>query len=141
MKNIEFALVKIQTVQFAVTPEVLKPKLKVRFSYGLTFNSIKEKHLIVCTFKSKFLQKETPFIQLEISCGFQLSPESWKELSTETKISIPKGFAEHLAVLTVGTSRGILHSKTESTDFNKFIMPTLDVRKLIKEDISFEFKK
>lgn len=142
MRNIEFALVKIQTTQFAVNPEVYKPKLRIQFSYGLNFNFIKDQQLVVCSLKSMFLQKEVPFLQLEVTCGFQLSPKAWKDLFNHegTDITIPKDFAEHLGVISVGTSRGVLHSKTENTDFNKFVLPMIDVRTLIKEDISFKFK-
>ncbi len=54
---------------------------------------------------------------------------------------VPKGLLCHLAMLTVGTSRGILHAKTEGTCFNKYVLPTINVTEIIKEDASFDFNK
>jgi hypothetical protein len=41
-------------------------------------------------------------------------------------------------MLTTGTSRGVLFAKTEATQFSKFIVPTLNVTEMIKEDASFD---
>jgi hypothetical protein len=40
-------------------------------------------------------------------------------------------------MLTIGTSRGILHAKTEGTEFNKFILPTINVNQLVEKDAEF----
>ena len=46
-------------------------------------------------------------------------------------------------MLTIGTTRGVLHSKTENTPFNSFLLPTLNVNELVKKDVVFkvEFDK
>lgn len=61
--------------------------------------------------------------------------------SVTNTLVIPKGFLRHLAMLTVGTSRGILHAKTEGTCFNKYVLPTINVTLIIKEDATFNFNK
>ena len=73
-------------------------------------------------------------------CLFQISPDSRSELLQETgkKIVMPNGFINHLTTLTVGTTRGILHSKTENTPFNRFFIPTINVTKQIKGDVEIE---
>lgn len=59
-------------------------------------------------------------------------------LEAESKtLTVPKGFLCHLAMLTVGTSRGILHAKTEGTCFNKYVLPVINVTEIIKGDASF----
>ena len=35
--------------------------------------------------------------------------------------------------MTIGTTRGILHAKTEGTCFNKYVLPTINVTEIIKE--------
>ncbi len=47
-------------------------------------------------------------------------------------ITIPKNLQEFLAVQTVGTSRGILFSKTEKTPFSQLILPPVNVAEMIK---------
>jgi len=51
---------------------------------------------------------------------------------------IPKGFLTHLTVLTIGTARGVLHTKLEKTGFEKYLLPTLNISDLIKEDMTFD---
>ena len=50
---------------------------------------------------------------------------------------LPSGFVCHLAMLAIGTARGVLHAKTENTLFNKYLIPTINVAELIKDDIIF----
>jgi hypothetical protein len=56
----------------------------------------------------------------------------------EGKITFPQNFVCHMAMLTVGTSRGILHSKTENTIFNSYILPTTNVKEIISSDVWFD---
>lgn len=41
-------------------------------------------------------------------------------------------------MLTIGTARGVLHSKTENTTFNQFLLPTLNVNELVQKDVIFK---
>ena len=52
-------------------------------------------------------------------------------------LNVPHGFPGHLAMLTGGTTRGILHAKTEGTCYNQYVLPTINVTEIIKEDASF----
>lgn len=48
---------------------------------------------------------------------------------------VTQGLATHFAVLTVGSARGILHAKTEGTIYNQYLLPTIDIKEMIQEDI------
>ncbi len=48
---------------------------------------------------------------------------------------MPKNFAQHIGVITVGTARGILHTKTEGTILNSLIIPSINVLELVPNDI------
>lgn len=142
MNSIQIALAKIVTKNFETTPDIFKPKTSINLNFGLTYNFEKEQRLVGCTFKVNFTQKETIFLVLEVAAIFQIEENSWNELLKENgkKIILPKPFAEHLGVLAIGTSRGVLHCKTENTEFNQFVLPTIDVKKIIEKDIEFTFK-
>ena len=137
MDNIHFALAKIATKQYASIPEAYKPKSPIKLNLGLSYNFEKDKRLVGCTFKVNFTQKEATFLILEVAAIFQIEENSWNKLLKEDggKIILPKPFVEHLAVLVVGTSRGILHCKTEDGEFNHLVLPMIDVRKLIEKDV------
>ena len=75
------------------------------------------------------------------NCNFIVENNSWEKLKTEeNKIKLPKGFLSHLATISMGTTRGILHTKTENTIFNHFTLPLINVKEMIQEDQPFEIE-
>jgi hypothetical protein len=140
-KIIGFTLKQILTHQFAIIDDVFKTDEKVNFAFELNFATNAEERMLRVGTRMRFEQKQIPFLLLESSCSFQIKEEDWKALFVENecnKIILPKDFAIHLTMLSVGTARGILHAKTENTDFNKYFVPTIDLTKLIKEDAILE---
>ncbi|MFV1977501.1 MAG: hypothetical protein ACC651_17300, partial [Candidatus Scalindua sp.] len=73
----------------------------------------------------------------QVSCHFEISPESWSSFLNEEKIIFPKNFLTHLTLLSIGIARGVLHSKTDGTEFNKYILPTLNISQMLNEDVEF----
>lgn len=65
--------------------------------------------------------------------------DSWNSFEDvkNSELTIPKNFISHLVMLSIGSTRGVLHAKTENTMFNKFLLPTINVNELIKEDMKF----
>ena len=57
------------------------------------------------------------------------------------KLTVPKKLLQPITMLTVGTSRGILHAKTENTPFNQFHIPLINIEELIKEDKVLELNE
>lgn len=139
-KNINFRLLNIVTEQFATfevenIPDANELKSELQFSIN------PEKRIIGCKMNFQFLHNQQPFILLTVVCNFDIEENSWKEnIVNKNKVILPKHLLEHLCVLTVGTSRGVLHAKTENTTFNKFIIPTLNISNLVEKDVVFEIK-
>src|SRR5690606_41088639 len=86
----------------------------------------------------ELVQGKKVFLKIQVSCHFKLEESSWQSFIQNNKLIVPKGFLAHLAMITTGTSRGVLFAKTEGTQFSKFIIPTLNVEEMIKEDVSFD---
>ena len=81
-------------------------------------------------------RRSVPFIIVEIGNHFQIEEIAWNSFCQDAeKIVIPKEFATHLLVLTIGTLRGVLHSKTENTEYNNFVLPTINVTEMINSDV------
>jgi hypothetical protein len=70
-----------------------------------------------------------------------MEEDAWNELldAQGNKIVIPEGFASHMAVITVGTIRGILYEKVKDTLFKEYIIPPINLTELIQEDVVIEF--
>ncbi len=136
LTTLHFSLHKITTEQFAVIDDVNLSgniKLSTRIHFG--FND--KRKMVACFSKFIFEADNKPFIIIEASCHFKIEDDSWNELLLPEKdnfLKMPKVFLRHFAMLTVGTTRGILHAKTENTDFNKFVIPTVNISTIILED-------
>jgi len=141
--NIQFALVKITTEQFAILGELPKndEKVKMNFHHRFAFNS--DKHLIGVFVKFDFIYDNKVFLTLESACHFKIDNKDWQKLTDgeSNHLNLPKGFATHLLVLAVGTARGILHAKTSQTDFNRYFIPLLNISGMIKRDVIFKLLK
>lgn len=133
---IKFKLVKIKTDEFAIiqAKENEEKEFQVDVSFGFKLNP--GNRIISIIGEINFERSENPFIKLTISCNFQIEEESWKKgFEVENGYRISKGFATHLAIIVVGTARGVLHAKLEDTLFNHYFLPTIDLSGTFKEDI------
>jgi hypothetical protein len=143
IKNISFSLSRISTEQFAIIEDAYKENSAIRIGTNLRYASDEEKKIIAVFSLFVFESNEKPFLIIEAGCHFKIKEESWEEMhnTDNNTLTVPKGFITHMSVLSIGTTRGILHAKTEDTSFSNFVIPTVNVTELIKEDAIFQFKK
>jgi hypothetical protein len=139
MKNdelaLQFRIAEIDTLQFAILEENYDESEEVGLGTSLNFGLDEENQVIGVDVKFQFMQDEKAFLLITVQCGFVIEKKAFESFVGEKKITIPEGFASHLAVITVGTARGALHEKTNNTPFNDFIIPTINLTALIKEDV------
>ena len=137
INTVGFKLHRIITEQFAIIKEFYdNSNEEVGLSINLQFGLDKENHLIASSVQIQFMQNSKPFLVAQVANQFEVEEQAWKKLiKSDDKLIIPKGFATHLIVLTIGTLRGVLHAKTENTEFNKFVLPTINVMDLVKDDV------
>lgn len=145
MSTVGFALIKINTEQFATVEKEIdaEAELQIQLTAGVSFGIDRENQQLACFLKVQYEFDNTPIIILKMNCEFAISPDSWKEFLEvkKDKIIFPVGFLQHLAVITVGTARGVLHTKTEDSDYNRFSLPTLNVTELVTKDEAFPLEK
>lgn len=135
-----FKLVRINTEEFAIIEEAFDKKQSSGLSTHVQFGYNIDKKAIAVICKFQFQQKNKPFLIIAAQCIFEMEAKAWENLADNElkKITIPVGFASHLAMITVGSIRGILHEKTQNTEFNRFILPPVDLTSIIKDDIVLE---
>ena len=136
--DLGFAFLNIKTSQFAVIEEAYRKTGELAIQADNKYGVSIEKRQIVVKLHFRFYKTESPFISIEVACYFEIDKKGWKQLVNENgDVLLPKNLLSHLTVLTVGTTRGILHSKTEGTKYNKYILPTINVNQLVEEDVLF----
>ena len=140
---IGFKLEGIQTLQYANFPKNLEIGKEADIDTNINFHVTPEHHIVSVSCRLEFLQKKNVFLMLEIGCHFSIAPDTWVNLLDKKKneVRLPKGFATHLAVLTVGTARGVLHAETENTPMNNYPLPTLNLTKMITKDAVIPLEK
>jgi hypothetical protein len=141
VKEVSFALAKITTEQFAIIESNFTEKGNIQLQANIRFGADDQKKLAAVFTNFTFQCEQKPFLIIEVGCHFAIKPESWTGLlNADTNIlTVPKDIMQHLAVLTVGTARGVLHAKTENTPYNQFFLPTINVAEMINQDQTFEF--
>ena len=136
--QVTFGLRNITTEQFAIIESAFdKSKENIELGNALRFGFNIEKRIVTVLLSVNFSQDKCPFLILEIGCYFEIIKEHWDKLyNTDLEeIKLPIELARHLVVLSMGTLRGVLHAKVENTPYNMFILPTINVTELVKEDI------
>jgi hypothetical protein len=134
-KVVRFKLVKISTDQFALIESVYKKDIDSALNISLQFGANSEMKLISVKASFKFEQISIPFLIIETTCFFSIDSSDWNDFLRGEEIIVPKGIMTHFTMLTVGTTRGILHAKTEGTNFNGFIIQPVNLAELITQDI------
>lgn len=136
--KISFSLIQIKTEQFVIFEENHFERGKINLNTNLTFGLNSEDNVFLVTTKFTFEMKKKPFMSIQVSCFFQIEKAAWNSFTLKEKIIFPKNFVAHMAMITVGTTRGVMHSKTEDSIFNQYIIPTTNVAEIIADDIVFE---
>ena len=136
-----FALSGLQTISFAIIDKAYKKTGETNLISGLGYGLNTQDNSITCKTRFSFeKKKDHPFLILEIQASFDIKKNDFlnKIKRNDKQYVIPTDLAIHFAVLTIGSARGILHAKTEGTLYNEFLLPTIDVQSLIKENVIFE---
>ncbi|MEQ9438089.1 MAG: hypothetical protein RIG62_03545 [Cyclobacteriaceae bacterium] len=141
-KVVGFLLRNIKTEQFATIEQAYQEGSQISIKIGFDFGLLEEERGLSCLTHVEFLAGDSPFIIIKVRCDFGIDPKKWDELIDHKKdlITFSGGFLQHLAVLTTGTTRGVLHAKTEDTPFSNILMPTLNITKMVDKDMSFELE-
>ncbi|MHA7864870.1 hypothetical protein [Flagellimonas marinaquae] len=138
--KIGFRFLGLQTEQFAVFEENYKDTNKPNFQLALEYRIKRDEKRFGCFTSMMFEIRKKPFLKLEVSSNFQILDEFWNEFVKDDQIIFPKGFVQHLTAISVSSARGVLHSKTEGTKYNKFFLPLINVEKLVDDDIKFQLE-
>lgn len=132
-----FSINKIISDQFAALPDVYVEGSDVDLSTNLAFRLDDNGHALTINVGCRFEQGHRTFLLISVSTTFEINVKTkdlWKD---QEDVVVSKAFIRHLTLLSIGIARGVLHTKTENTVFNKFILPPLDLNTLVPEDIRF----
>ncbi len=126
--------------QFAILADKA-PADGLSYTVNLGFKGASNVSRIACVFSVEFVHNDKIIIKLGINCEFDIHAEDWNKKIKDNVLSIPKDDLGFLANQTVGAARGIMFCKTEGTDFWNFILPPIDLTKIIDSDLVVDISK
>ena len=133
-------MVKIETKQFALFEERFVKEANLEMSVDLSFSVDIDNLIIGVSSKVIFSTSEKMIVLLEVLCYFKIREEDWNSFMQDSNIKFPVDFLRHLSMHTIGTARGILHSKTENTSANCIILPPINVAQIVTEGLAVPAK-
>lgn len=133
MNTTKFRMYGIHLDQFAILCKDCKNEIGMNVS--LNFKYANDGKKIACITTFHFSSETQQVMVLGITCEFEIQEEDWNLFCKETEVRIPKELLEFFAVHTIGTARGILFCKTESTPFNHIIIPPVNVSEMELKDL------
>ncbi|KAA6437080.1 hypothetical protein FEM33_20405 [Dyadobacter flavalbus] len=135
-KEVTYQISKVVTDQFATMSDVEIDERNMSIFAGVNYQVDSKVYSIRCFTDFGIMSNGNAFIKISVSVYYFIKPEDWKRFDIKDKqVEIPMSFVKHLADLTLATTRGILHAKTENTSYNKYIMPYLNADALVKTKV------
>jgi len=136
--SVPFKLLDITTEQFAVFQENHEVgNYEFDIDLKTTVNISSEQKVVGILTKYSFSQKAGIVVVLECGCHFELDENYWNDNIDNNILTLDKGLLTHFLVLTVGTSRGVLHVKKPKW-LENMMLPTLNVTSVINENAQFD---
>jgi hypothetical protein len=136
-RSIQFGFSAITTDEFALTGEVYDPAIEAQMNVTVDFSFIKNESRLKVGVKCLLYQEEKTLVIIAVSCWFKVSLDDWYAQYNEegNTLTLQRLAALHFAGLTVSTTRGALHAKTENRMMQSVVLPPVNLNEIIKEDI------
>lgn len=136
--QITFGLNGITTQQYALIEGIHNPDNPSDFQLTFNFAKDNERRMVGVFSNFVFQQNEKTFLIIECGCHFEIPPESWGFIIQKDGSAIlPQTFVTHLAMVTVGVTRGVLHSKLENTGI-RVLIPLINITEVFKENLEMQ---
>ena len=139
----QFKFARLITQEYALIENNFKQGKEININTNLSWGADKVHRVLGVGAKFIFDIDNQPFIILKVEGQFIIEEETWNSIHQEDdgELVVPKIFMAHLAMLVVGSTRGVLHTKLENTPFNQLMLPLINVQSMFKEDVKISLQK
>ncbi|WKW46679.1 hypothetical protein P3875_00985 [Myroides sp. JBRI-B21084] len=132
--NINFRLINITTEDFKMYEnDTENGTLDLNFDFQFGVNN--EKRFVKTISKFKFLLDKAEVMEIAVACEFEFEPTGWQFFVKGDQLILPKGLLHELAMFTMNTTRGVLHTKTEGHKYNRLFIPMIN-GEFINQDLA-----
>lgn len=137
--QIQFRLLDIQQLQF-VNLANKWPEGDMQINNQLQFNCETDKRIVRCTTQFDYKKNDITQLIFGVQSTFEFAREGWSamyQLEGDQWI-LPAGLVQHIADLTINAARGILAIRSEEAGLPKLLLPLVDPRQALRNNISFK---
>lgn len=125
--------------EFALLADSFDPNAIYSLRTDVQFSYQASAAMLKCRMSFMLLNDtQQPQLTAVFDSFFLIKEESIKQNMTEGKLTFPENCLLHMASVTYSSLRGALLIKTQGTAFNRFLLPLLDVNKLIDHPFEVE---
>lgn len=141
MRRVSFfyKLVNQDLSDFTLLADSFDPNAVYSLSTGVQFSYHPSAAILKCRLSFTMLDDaQQPQLTAVYDSDFIIKEESIKQNTVDGKLTFPENCLLHMASVTYSSLRGALLVKTQGTPFNRFLLPLLDVKKLIDHPFEVE---
>lgn len=133
--EIPFRIVQIVTSTFEQHSASFEVGIDIQINSGYNFAVNEIAHRVRCESLYTYLQNEVEILNLKLVCIFEVEPSAFFALKKDNSITVSVEFLRYMATISVGTARGIIHARTESTPLSNVVLPPINLVEIIKEPL------
>lgn len=138
--SVQFDLAKIINDQFAILEPSIDNSQDGEMKLDFSFNSVIDGMYIAIQVRCELLQDEKITVMIESTFIYQIPSKDWALIyKPENKtVILPISSALAMTSMAIGAIRGIFHEKTEKQIGEGIILPSVNLKEIIKEDVKIE---
>ena len=137
-RTIAYRIVHISTEQFAIFSENFTIGKQVQINTNCGYNLRSDWSQLINIIKVQFLQDDKLLMVIELTCYYDIEPEEVSAIKQEAKI--PVDVLKYVGSISIGITRGVIHTKTEGTVLNPVVLPPVNLDELVKKDLNIPIR-
>lgn len=139
IKSIPYRISHVETIQFAIFPENFTNGQEVMVNTDCGYNVRTDLHQVRNVISVNYVQNEKLLLVVQLACYYDIAPDGFEAIKKDGKI--PVDFLRYMGSISVGTIRGVIHTKTEGTVLNPVVLPPINLEEMIKSDLLIKEQK
>ena len=137
--QIQFRLLDVKELQF-VTLTNKWPDGELQINNQLQFNADVDKRIVHCMGHYEYKKNGITQLLLSVQSTFEFTRESWSAMYRlqGDEWVLPVGLVQHLADVTIGSTRGILAVRSEEKGLPRIVLPMMASAQFIKNNLTIK---
>lgn len=141
MKELEYRIANLSTLQYATfeavfDPEIKEMKIESTYSYGIQVDGC----LFAIKMETVFSQNENIVVKIETEMVFQFNQEGFESFIGDNNFIMSEEYVRDFTSMLYSSTRGILASKTEYSAFPKLILPPISMDNIVKSPLKISIE-